>query len=294
MRPIRPPGLRRSWLFLAGADRLALEMGARSGADVLIQELEDFTPPERLPEARALSAGVLTRWREAGLVSAVRINPLSKGGVEDIAAVMPGKPDVVMMAMVTNPKDIAQLDKLISKQEAALGIEPGSTEIVPNIETAAGLVATGAIAAASKRVTAALLASEDMAADLGADRTPEARELAYVRQRFLVECVAAGIVAIDCPFTFSDMTQAETDVRFARSLGYVAKSLVHKSQVNLVNRVLTPSDAEIQHAEAIIAAYQVARAHGRDRALVGGHAIEAPTYAAAKRLLARHAELRGL
>lgn len=288
MRPTRPPGLRRSWLFIAGADRLALEMAARSGADVLIQELEDFTPPERRPEARALSPAVIGRWREAGIVTAVRINPLDAGGVEDIAAIMPGRPDVVMMAMVTSPKDIIELDRLISTQETALGIEPGSTEIVPNIETAAGLVAAGAIFAASSRVTAALLASEDMAADLGAVRTADGRELAYVRQRFLVECVAAGIVAIDCPCTFNDIAVAEADVRWARGMGFRAKSLVNLNHVLGIHRALTPSDAERLQAEAIVAAFNVARTHGQDRAVVKGHAVEVPTYRAARRLLERH------
>ena len=294
MRPIRRPApLRRSWLFLAGADRTALETGARSGADVLIQELEDFTPPERRPEARAMSPAILRSWRDAGAISAVRINPLDKGGLEDLAAVMPGKPDVVMMAMVTSPDQIRQLDEAITHHEAALGIAPGVTEMVPNIETAAGLVAAGSIAAASSRVSAALLASEDMAADLGAERTPESRELAYVRQRFLVECTAAGIVAIDCPCTFSDIAVADADIRWARSMGFRAKSLVHANHVLTVHRALTPSEAERQHAEAVVAAFQVARSHGQDRAMVRGHAVEVPTYRAAKRLLERYHALKG-
>src|SRR5262245_22901276 len=68
----RPPPLRRAWLFLPGADRQALSNGR---ADVLIQELEDFTPPEQRPQARAMAADILKRWRAAGMVAAVRINP---------------------------------------------------------------------------------------------------------------------------------------------------------------------------------------------------------------------------
>lgn len=294
MRPNRrPPHLRRSWLFLPGADRVTLETAPRTGADVLIQELEDFTPPERRPEAHAMSPAILRTWREAGLLTAVRINPLDKGGIEDLDAVMPGRPDIVMMSMVSTPEQIRQLDELVSGHEARNGISAGATELVPNIETAAGLVITGAIVGASKRVTAALLASEDMAADLGADRTPEGRELDYVRQRFLVECRAAGVVAIDCPCTFADIAVAEADVKWARGLGYRAKSVVHHNHVLGIHRALTPSDADRQHAEAIIAAFQVARAHGRDRAMVGGHAVEVPTYRAAKRLLERYHEHRG-
>jgi citrate lyase subunit beta/citryl-CoA lyase len=269
-----------------------LENAPRTGADVLIQELEDFTPPERRHEARNMAPGILRAWRDTGQMSAVRINPLEVCGLEDLDGIMPGHPDVVMMAMVSSPEQVRALDQAIAGHEARLGIPVGSTEIVPNIETAAGLVRTAEIVAASRRVTGALLASEDLAADLGAERTPEGHELAYARQRFLLECAAAGIVAIDCPCTFSDLAVADADIKWARRLGYKAKSVVHHNHILTIHRALTPSNAECQHAEAIVAAFQVARAHGQDRAMVKGHAVEVPTYRAAKRLLERYADFQ--
>ena len=79
---------RRTWLFVPGADEKAQAAAARSGADVLIQELEDFTPPALRPQARALAAGLYQRWRAAGALAAVRINPLETCGREDLAAVL--------------------------------------------------------------------------------------------------------------------------------------------------------------------------------------------------------------
>src|SRR5689334_8351505 len=93
----RTADLRRSYLFLPGADLAALSAGPASGADVLIQELEDFTPPQRLPEARRLAPEVMAGWRKAGILAAVRINPLDKGGDEDLAAAMRGVPDIVAL-----------------------------------------------------------------------------------------------------------------------------------------------------------------------------------------------------
>src|SRR5262249_59903246 len=66
----RPPAIRRCWLFLPGADRRSLASASASGADVLIQELEDLTPPERRPEARALAGEIFSAWRAAGIVAA--------------------------------------------------------------------------------------------------------------------------------------------------------------------------------------------------------------------------------
>jgi citrate lyase subunit beta/citryl-CoA lyase len=72
MRSIRPPRLCRSWLFLEGANEDALRRAGTSRADVLIQELEDFTPPPARPLARSLTADLYRSWREAGAVAAVR------------------------------------------------------------------------------------------------------------------------------------------------------------------------------------------------------------------------------
>lgn len=289
--PARPFTLCRSWLFLPGAERARLEAAAGCGADVLIQELEDFTPPERRPEAHSLSTAVLAGWKQAGRVAAVRINPLDKGGMDDLAAVMPARPDIVMMSMVSHPGQIAALDAIVRAHEQKLGIAEGSTPLCPNIETAAGLVAAGDIFRASPRVAAALLASEDMAADLGAERTPGGAELAYVRQRFLVECTAAGIVAIDCPCTFASAETVAADTGWARSIGYKAKSLVNPDHAAVVNAGLTPSTEAVAHARRIVAAFEAARARGEDRALLDGHAVEVPTYRAARRTLERAAAL---
>src|SRR5262245_36421373 len=68
--------LRRTWLFVPGADEASHEAAARSSADVLIQELEDFTPPALRGKARDLSMNLYAQWRAAGKVVAVRVNPL--------------------------------------------------------------------------------------------------------------------------------------------------------------------------------------------------------------------------
>ena len=269
------PLARRTWLFVAGADPKAQEAAARSGADVIIQELEDFTPPELRPKARSLAASLYDRWRNAGALAAVRVNPLETCGREDLAAVMAGRPDIVLMSKVAAPEQVRAL-------EQATG---GTVDLVPNIETAAGLMRTFEIAKASRRVVGLLVASEDMVADLGTNRSRSGAELAYVRARFLVECRAAGVEAIDCPYTFSDVKGAVADTKRAKQLGYRAKSLVDPSHAAAINRVLTPSARELAQARRLVAAFERARASGRGRANVGGKLVEVPIYAAATRLL---------
>lgn len=283
----RPVELRRSYLFLPGADAAVLKAAPASGADVLIQELEDFTPPARLPEARALAPDILPAWRAAGVVAAVRVNPLERGGADDLAAVMRGRPDIVCLPKVARPEQVVALDRAMTLLEATLGIPAGSTELMPNIELALGLIQTFAIARSSPRVRTCLVASEDMAADLGAERAPDGLELAYVRQRFLVECVAAGVIAIDAPYTFSDAAGVEAETRMSRRLGYRAKSCVTPAHAAIVNRVLTPSADEVAAARRILAAFEAARARGEERVEIDGHLVEMPRYLNAQRLIAR-------
>ena len=268
------PLARRSWLFVSGADPVAHRAAARSGADVIILELEDFTPPPLRPTARALASDAFALWRSAGAFAGVRINPLESGGLDDLAGI--ARPDVLMMSKVDSPEQVQRL-------EAAA---PPGVDLVPNVETAAGLVRTMDIARASKRVSALLVASEDMVADLGTERSRDGIELAYVRARFLVECRAAGVEAIDCPYTFSDVKGALADARYAKRLGYRMKSLVDPSHAKAINAVFTPSATELAHARRVVTAFEKARAAGRERARVEGALIEVPIYAAAKRLLA--------
>lgn len=263
--------MRRSWLFVPGANATAHAAAARSGADVLIQELEDFTPPALRPQARALAGGLYGRWRKAGALAAVRVNPLETCGREDLAAALAGKPDIVLMSKVESPEQVRAL------AEAAPEVE-----LVPNIESARGLLRVQEIARASARVTALLIASEDMVADLGTSRSREGEELAYVRQRFLVECRAAGVEAIDAPYTFSDAKGAAVDARWAQRMGYRMKSLVDPSHAGPINKALTP---DLARARRIVAAFEKARALGKERAKVDGLLVEVPIYAAARRAL---------
>jgi citrate lyase subunit beta / citryl-CoA lyase len=266
----------RTWLFVPGADAAAHAAAARSGADVIILELEDFTPPALRPRARALAAQAFGAWRRAGATAAVRVNPLEGDGRTDLESVLPGKPDVVLMPKVVSAGQVEAL-------EQATG---GALDLVPNVETAAGLANLPSILKASRKIVAALLASEDLVADLGTNRSRGGEELAYARQRFLLECRAAGVEAIDCPYTFSDVKGALADATWAKRMGYRMKSVVDSSHVRAINRVLTVQPSEVSRARKIITAFEQSRRQGKERARVAGKLVEVPIYAAAKRLLA--------
>jgi citrate lyase subunit beta/citryl-CoA lyase len=106
-----------------------------------------------------------------------------------------------------------------------------------------------------------------------------------VRARFLLECRAAGVEAIDCPYTFSDARGAAAEARRAKRLGYRMKSLVDPAHAAALNRVFSVRPAELARARRVVRAFEAARARGGERARVDGRLVEVPIYAAARRLL---------
>jgi len=290
--PRRPPALRRSWLFIGGDDSAAHAAACGLGADVVIQELEDSTPPSRRPKARSLARDAYKAWRDAGMLAAVRINPLETDGLSDLAEVIPAQPDIVLMSKVSEPAQVQRLADEVTRLEREHGLPAGAIELVPNIESARGIMQTYAIAKASERVTGVAGSTEDTAADLGAIRGKDAIELTYVRQRLHVECVAAGVLSVDCPYTFADAEGCETDARYARRLGYLAKLTNDPSHVAVVNRVMAPLEAEVREAQAIIAAFDTgSRGLGNQQVQLDGRLLELPIYLNAQRLLERAAAL---
>lgn len=279
----RPAALRRSWMFVPGMDAAAQAAGLASGTDALVADLEEFTAPVERPAARPRIAALFATCRAQGVVAAVRINKLEDDGLADLRGVMPGAPDAVFLPHAESAAQIIALDQAISALESELGLPAGSTEIVPTLESALGLVRAYDILTASPRVSACLLAAEDLTASLGAERGKDGIELHAVRARFLVDCTAAGCVPIDCPFNYRDLPALESDLRWARRLGLKSKCATVAEQVPLIHQVFTPSASEVDTARNRVARFEAQRAGQHD-----AERIDPPTYNTARRLLARH------
>ncbi|CAB3847596.1 HpcH/HpaI aldolase/citrate lyase family protein [Achromobacter anxifer] len=279
----RPAALRRSWMFVPGLDAEAQAAGLDSGADALVADLEEFTTPADRPAARPRVAALFARCRARGVVAAARINKLEEDGLEDLRGIMPGAPDAVLLPHAESAAQIAALDQAISALEAELGLPAGSTEIVPTLESALGVHRAYEILTASPRVSACLLAAEDLTASLGAERGKDGIELHHLRARFLVDCTAAGCLPIDCPFNYRDLPALEADLRWARRLGLKSKCATVAEQVPLIHAVFTPAPDEVAAARDCVERYEAQRTGRLD-----AERIDPPVYNTARRLLARH------
>lgn len=288
------PDLRRTWLFGPGADAAAHEAMLASGADALIVDLEDFTPPERRGDARQLLQRFVEGCRERSRLAAVRINALEADGTIDLAAAMAARPDVIAYPMADSAAQMHALHAAIGHWEGVLGIAAGSVEILPVCETALGVADVRTIAAASPRIRCALLGAEDLANDLCAERGSDGVELDYARRRFVLECRASRIEPVDAPYTYADVEGAVREAILVRRLGYRSKSLVRPEHAPALNAALTPNAEELQRARAVVAGFEAARARGEDRVLIEGQWVEVPTYRNARRLIERAQRLGGI
>jgi citrate lyase subunit beta/citryl-CoA lyase len=254
----------RSLLFAPGDSDRKMEKASASGADLVILDLEDSVSAERKPVARdAVRAFLEANPNRSKCELWVRINPLSTPlALPDLAAVIPGTPDGIMIPKPDAGADITTLDHYLSALEASAGIELGHTKIIPvATETAKAMFALGTYVGASPRMTLMTWGAEDIAAVVGAsaNRDGDGRydplyELA--RTLCLAGAAAAEAAAIDTVYVnFRNPAGLEEECLRVRRAGFQGKIAIHPDQIPIINKAFTPTSTEIAHAEKIIEAF---------------------------------------
>jgi citrate lyase subunit beta/citryl-CoA lyase len=285
--------MERSWLFVPGDSERKMTKAAACGADVLILDLEDSVAAENLPTARGLVREYLkSRTDRQGQKLWVRINPLATPmALADLAGVMPGAPDGILLPKPDSAGDVATLGHYLDAFEAASGLEAGSTRIMPvATETALGMFQLGAYRGLTPRLAGLTWGAEDLAAALGAGTNRRA-DGAYAhtyemaRSLCLLGAVAAGVPAIDTiTGDFRDKDLIERETQDGRRLGFRGKIAIHPDQVEIINRAFTPTEAELAQARRIVAAFATA---GTGTVGLDGQMLDMPHLKQAQNLLAR-------
>lgn len=290
----------RSWLFVPGDSEKKLSKAGGAGADALILDLEDAVAPQRKDEARAMVRAALeaTPPQERGAKLYVRINPLDDSALQDLAAVMPGRPDGIMLPKIYDAHCVARLSHYLDAFEAASGIPQGNTRIIPvatEMPKAALTLHTFADLPL-QRLIAMTWGAEDLSTALGASTNLDLSgqwSLTYriARANLLLAAKAAGVDAIDTLFVdFRDDEGLRAHCRAAAAEGFTGRIAIHPAQVAGINASFAPSDEEIAHAERIVAAFAVdpsVGAVGLDSKM-----FDIPHLKQAQALLARHAAIQ--
>ncbi len=288
--------MRRSMLFIPSNNPNMIVNGGVLGADSLIFDLEDAVSPDEKDAARDLLQHALEAVDFGKCEIIVRINGLDTPyWEEDLRAILPMKPDAVMPPKVCDAAYIQTLDEKLTELETEFSLEQGRTKIIALLETAVGVENAYAVAAASPRMAALFLGAEDLTADLRCQRTKEGGEIQYARGRVVCGARAAGIEAYDTPFTdVQDLEGLERDASYAKSLGFTGKACISPAHVSTVNRIFSPSQADIAYAKDVFAAIAEAKRQGKGAIALRGKMIDAPIVQRARLVLEAASEIEGV
>ncbi|MBO0829250.1 MAG: CoA ester lyase [Streptosporangiales bacterium] len=268
----------RSLLFVPGGRPDLLGKVGRSHPDAVVVDLEDAVAPDAKDTARreALDA-VATARPDAGTVL-LRVNPPGTAWHDaDVAAASDACAARAIDGVVL-PK-YERADQLAGVCAAL----PGAARVVVGLETARGVADARPLLA--QRPDAAYFGAEDYAADIGGRRTAAGTEVLYARSAVCLAARLAGVLALDqAVVAVRDAGAFRADAEQGRDIGFHGKICLHPVQVEIAHEVFTPSSAEIEHAQAVLAA--AARGVG----VVDGQMVDAVHVSMAERVLSAAGE----
>ncbi|HYT47913.1 MAG TPA: CoA ester lyase [Burkholderiales bacterium] len=286
--------LNRSFLFAPGNVARRVEKALTLHADAVILDLEDSVAPSDKPATRKLVAEALARPRECR--GYVRVNAASTlFCFRDLVETLHKGVDGVVLPKVESAADLHAIDWLIANLEREHGVAEGSIDLMPLIETAAGVQRVERILqarslrpyAAPWRVKRIAFGAGDYANDLGLAPTLEESELAEARARLVLASRAAGLEnPVDSPwFHFKEADAFRRALERSRRGGFQGRLCVHPEQIGPVNGAYLPTEDELAAAERIVAAFRDSEAKGEAAIQVDGQMIDYPIVHRARRLL---------
>jgi citrate lyase subunit beta / citryl-CoA lyase len=300
--------LHRSYLYAPGSEPRVMRKALEAGADAVILDLEDAVAPSRKADARAALADLLDELGDHGTSPSrpgdtapqpetapptrpavhVRINRDGHGyALADLEAAVRRGVDAIRLPKAESAVAVREVADTIGRLERERHLLAGRIRIYPTVESALGAVSIADVLTATPRVVRAAIGTADLLADLGAHGDDDLATL-HVRSHLVLASRVAGVgPPIDSVHTdLDDLTSLRAAAQRARSLGFFGKSAIHPRQLEAINAVFTPSEAEFARAERVVAALDDADQRGSGALEVDGEFVDAAVVARARALLA--------
>lgn len=279
--------VRRALMYMPGDDLHKIQKAISLGVDSIIMDIEDGVAFNRKAEARSTIRTALQTLEFGRSERLVRINPVGSGmEEEDLQAVLPGRPEGIVLPKVGDPSQVRWLSLKLTEAERANGWQEGEIKILALIETGMGIVNLKEIASSDPRLQALIFGAEDLAGDIGAVRTREGWEVFYARSAVAVHARAFGLQAVD--IVYMDIhnieglrQESEEGVRMA----YTGKQVIHPNQVQPVQEAFTPNQQAIDQALRIVDAANNNQQAGKGAFALDGKMVDAPVVKAAEGVL---------
>jgi len=312
------PRLHRSELAVPGTNISLFDKAAKSAADIIFLDCEDAVAPDDKEKARKNIIQGLNEINWGTKIMMVRINGLDTQYMyRDVVDIVEGcaRLDMILIPKVGVPADVYAVDMMVTQIESAkkrskrIGFEV-------LIETALGMANVEAIAQSSKRLEAMSFGVADYAASTRArttviggvnkdsgvltDKDANGNRQYFwtdpwhaAQTRMMVACRAYGLRPIDGPFgDFNDPDGFIAAANRAAVLGYEGKWAIHPSQIELANKVFTPSEAEVTKARRIMEAMAQAAKEGKGAVSLDGRLIDIASIRMAEALIKKAETIR--
>lgn len=285
MTPLRP---RRALLYMPGDNWKMITKSLTLGVDSICMDMEDGAALNKKEEARQTIVRALRELDFGASEKLVRINAVGSGWEkDDISAVLPHRPDGVVLPKVESREQIQWASDLIAGAELQHSWPLNSMRMLVGVETALGILNLKEIAS-HPRLDGIIFGGEDFAASVGATRTPEAVELLYARQAVVTACAAFGLQAIDIvTIDFKNIDALRAESTFGAQLGFSGKQIIHPAQVEPVQSAFTPSDEAVAYAKRIVETFESSQREGKGAYALDGKMIDMPVLKNAQKVLAR-------
>jgi citrate lyase subunit beta/citryl-CoA lyase len=274
----------RSLLYVPVSSERFLAKAHERGADALILDLEDAVAPARKDAARERLGSAVAMTRRAGALIFVRINSEPHRVRLDAEAACRAGADGLLVPKARDRGAIAALADFLDGIEQSISRTP--IWLVPMIEDPGAVLDARTIATASPRVFALMTGGEDLATALGAEPTPEV--LRFPKLLVHLAAKAAGVRSFGLLRTvadYNDLQGIEKSAHEARRFGFDGASCVHPAVVPILNRAFSPTQAELDRARALVAAFDRAQAAGVGAFEFEGRMVDEPVVRRARALI---------
>lgn len=283
----------RSAMFIPGASNKMLAKTNTLDADLILFDLEDAVAENQKETARELIATQLQAPRQEGKYLGVRVNSLSsEHTLADLEAMLPAKPDLLMLPKVESGDDLIKVDAMLSAIEASNQLEFASTKlIILAAETPGSLFKFDSLINISERIVGMTWGAEDLATELGAasarDGSGKWLSPLQLAQTFcLVKARDLAIQPIDTVYAdIKNMDGLRHECLAAKQMGYTGKLAIHPAQLEIINEVFTPSTEEIEYAQRLVELFSDNPSSGALQ--LDGKMVDIPHLRAAERLLSQ-------
>ena len=273
---------------MPGDDWKKITKSLTLGVDCICMDMEDGVAVNRKAGARATIAKALQELDFGKSEKLARINSVGSGWEkDDIAAVLPVRPDGIVIPKIESLDQIKWGSEIIEAAELRYGWPINSVRMLVGVETAKGILNLREIAS-HPRLDGIIFGGEDFAASVGATRSRDATELLYARQAVVVACAAFGLQAIDIvTIDFKNLEVVRAEAEFGARLGFSGKQIIHPAQVEPVQSAFTPNDEAIAYAKRIVESFEASQKEGRGAFALDGKMIDMPLLKNARKVLER-------